>query len=317
MSKLSIPLRNPYPTQLIVDIHSYCNGQCVICPYPRLRKKNPMGIMDEQLFIKIINDFSELSKDNHFQGHCLFCNMGELFVYPELAAERLRYVISMGLAIDIQTNAALLYPQVVDLLKESGFKGSITISCHGISAPVYKRIMGLDIGKTLKNIDYLLENYPREKIGIQSIPYHWPRGEAKLVRSYFGRKGISVRMPLPNSRAGLVPELTSGAKQALVGCNAGRPLTEMVICFNGDVLLCCNDMGQQEVAGNLQRHSIEEVWNGEAMCKKISQIYGGTPSPDDFLCRKCEFGVISTSPVHRFIKNVRYETRKLFLTHLW
>ena len=154
-----------------------------------------MGIMDENLFIKIIDDFSKISRANHFRGHVLFCNMGELFVHPNIALDRMKYVINSGLDFDIQTNAALLFPNVIEQLKDSGFNRSILISFHGISPNVYSQIMGLEVSKTLNNIDYLSHHYPKDKILIQSIPFHWPKGEAKHIRSYFHNKGIKVRMP--------------------------------------------------------------------------------------------------------------------------
>jgi len=319
MSHLSVKElhRNPYPRQIIVDIHSYCNAKCKICPYHFLKTKNPMGVMEETLFTKIIDDFSLLSRNNHFRGHVLFCNMGELFIYPEITADRIKYVIRRGLDFDIQTNAALLAPEVFDRLRETEFAGSITISLHGISPRVYQESMGLDLAKTLKNIDYLSQNYPKEKIGIQSIPYHWPKGEARRIHSYFRRKGIRVRMALPNNRAGLLPQIAGHKHRTLNGCTANRPLGEMVICYNGDVVLCCNDMGQQEIIGNVKKNTIQEVWNGETMLDRISQIYCGTPSPENFLCRKCEFGITSKSLLNRFIRNIRHETVKFALTHLW
>ncbi|HLA27525.1 MAG TPA: radical SAM protein [Syntrophales bacterium] len=314
---LPLPARDSYPKQLIVDIHSYCNARCSICPYPFLKKKNPMGIMDENLFIKIIDDFSDLSKKNEFRGDVLFCNMGELFVHPKIAIDRLRYVIQSDLNFSIQTNAELMTPEVVDSLKGTGFNGPVTISCHGISADVYKRIMGLNIDKTLRNIDYLSHNYSKDKVDIQSIPYHWPRGEAKRVRSFFRQKDITVRMPLPNNRAGLLPEIAVRNKTSLCGCNPGRPLGEMVICFDGAVVLCCNDMGREEIVGNLKNNTIQGVWNGNEMLQKISQIYGGAPSPNDFICKKCEFGITQNGFVNRLVKNIRYETEKFFLAYLW
>ncbi|MFA5181232.1 MAG: radical SAM/SPASM domain-containing protein [Syntrophales bacterium] len=308
--------RNPYPKQIIVDIHSYCNAKCKICPYHFLKTKNPMGVMEEDLFIKIIDEFYTISKSGNFTGHVLFCNIGELFINPELAVDRIKYVTRKKFRFDIQTNAALLTPEVFNMLKETEFCGAVLVSFHGISPHVYKETMGLDIEKTMRNIDYLTQNYPKELIGIQSIPYNWPKGEAKRIRSYFRRKGIKVRMPLPNSRAGLLPQITEHKNRRLIGCTANRPLGEMVICFDGEVVLCCHDMGRQEIIGNVKKNTIQEVWNGEIMLNKISQLYCGKPSSENFICRKCEFGIASKSLLTRLIRNIRHETKKFALTHL-
>lgn len=309
--------RNPYPKQIILDIHSYCNARCIICPYDFLKSKIPMGVMEESLFKKIIDDFAEIARKNNFIGKVLFCNMGELFFYPDIALNRIKYVMHAGLEFNIQTNAAMLSPKVVDPLIETGFDGSILISCHGISPNVYRKIMGLKLSKTLGNIDYLIRKYPKEKIGIQSIPYHWPRKESMRVRHFWRKKGIDVRMPLPNNRGGLLLEIKQHHKKKLLGCSAGRPLGEMVICYNGDVILCCNDMKQQEKVGSLETKSIEEVWNGTDMMEKVAQIYCGKDSGDDFICKKCEFGKTSSSIIYRFIKNIRYETEKIFFKYIW
>ena len=111
-----------------------------------------------------------------------------------------------------------------------------------------------------------------------------------------------------------MPDIAVHRKKRLIGCAAGRPLGEMVVSFNGDVVLCCNDMTQEEIVGNLKKSSIEEVWNGEIMLDKISRIYFGKSSPEDFICKNCEFGVTSRSVFSRLIKNMKYETRKFVLT---
>ena len=308
--------RSPYPVQLIVDIHSYCNARCKVCPYDSLKGKNPMGIMEEDLFKKIIDDLARLSQENHFQGSVLFCNMGELFVLSPMALERMDYVLKSGLSFNIQTNAALLHPPVFDKLKQIGFEGSITVSFHGMSPDVYRGSMGIDIKAALNNVEYLRKNYLLDRISIQSIPYHWPLGEARRVRSYFKSRGMHIRMPLPNNRAGLVPGVSAIQKKKLFGCAAGRPMGEMVISFNGNVILCCNDMAQEEIVGNVKEKSIQDVWNGEAMMERLRQIYLGKPSQDDFICKRCEFGLTSKSPFIRMKKNVVHEVKKFLVTHL-
>ncbi len=310
-------LRKPFPVLLILDIHSYCNAKCTICPYPKLKNMIPMGIMEEFVFKKIIDDFRNISKKYSFKGSVIFCNMGELFCHPDLALERLKYVIESDLDSKIQTNGSLLTPDVADKLVQFGFNGIIRISCHGISPSVYERIMGLDLQRTLNNIKYLSEVYPKEKIEIVSIPHDWPNGEARRVRSFFKGLGIRVRMALPNNRAGLVTWMDIKNKHKLVACKSHRPLGEMVISFNGNVLLCCNDMAQKEIVGNLYNQSIEEVWNGCEMVDKLEKIYCGKPSENSFICKQCEFGITSLSSIRRLSRNIRHECKKLFFTRVW
>lgn len=277
-----------------------------------------MGVMDEDLFRKIIDDFSGIAKKHNFCGKVLFCNMGEFFLYPETTIERMRYVLAAGLEFNIQTNGSLMVPKQIDRLLAAGFKGSFTISCHGISLGVHDKIMGVDTERSLANIDYLLAHYPHERIGIQSIPYRWPFGETRRTRRHWRQRGVRVRMPLPNDRGGLVAPLSQRKRHAtLLGCSANRPLGEMIISFNGDVPLCCNDMAQKEIVGNLNANTIEEVWNGKKMLEKIQQIYFNTPSPDNFICRKCELGVVSHSRFQRLCRNIRHEARKFFFSYIW
>lgn len=311
-----LPDRRPYPTQIIIDVHSYCNARCVICPYDRLKDKLPMGVMEEDLFRKIVDDYAGLCERKGFRGNVIFCSMGEFFLYPEVSIERMGYVIEKGLDFGIQTNASAMLPKWVDLVIERGFTGSFTISCHGVSPEAYEPIMGLDLERTLANIDYLIGRYPREKVCIQAIPHGWPFGETRKVRRYWRQRGVHVRMPLPNDRAGLVPGIKGGRRPRLLGCNAERPLYEMICNIKGEVQLCCNDMAQKEIVGSLAENTIEAVWNGAVMQEKLAQIYEGAPAPDDFICYACESAITSTSPLYRLNRNLRYEMKKIWYTRI-
>ncbi|MFQ5455984.1 MAG: radical SAM protein [Nitrospirota bacterium] len=167
--------RLPYPSNMILDIHSYCNASCNICPYSGLSKKMTMGIMNDLLFKKIVGEFSAIARNYPIRAHIIFCNMGEPFIDPDIFS-RISYVLNAGLNLVIQTNASLLTPEYTDRLISSGFRGKIYISCHGITPAIYKQIMGLDITKTLNNIDYLLKKYPTHLIQVRAISYKWPIG---------------------------------------------------------------------------------------------------------------------------------------------
>ena len=304
--------RLPYPSNLILDIHSYCNAACKVCPYPNLSKKLTMGIMDEGLFKKIVDEFSFFVKNYPIRGHIIFCNMGEPFVDPKVF-DKFSYVLNAGLKLAIQTNAFLLTPDRIDRLVTMGVKVPIYISCHGITPSVYKDIMGLDINKTLSNIDYLIKNYPEGLIQIRAISYNWPIGEVLKVKRYWKEKNIPVKIFLPNSRTGLVNNCSSWKLKypgnKLKGCKKTLPLRDMVVAFNGDVLLCCEDMGREIVMGNLKENSIHEVWNSDKAVDILEKVFLGKPSNDNFICKECEFG--KSTIFKKIIRSIDNEWHKL------
>lgn len=57
--------------------------------------------------------------------------------------------------------------------------------------------------------------------------------------------------------------IRNNPKKRIAGCGTERVLFEMVISFNGVVLLCCHDMAKEIILGNLKKPTIYEVWNGK------------------------------------------------------
>jgi radical SAM protein with 4Fe4S-binding SPASM domain len=306
--------RTPYPQNLIIDIHSYCNARCAICPYPQLKDKLSMGKMDDHLFRRLIDEFAAVKAQHPIRGHVIFCNMGEVFIDPE-AIEKLNVVRKAGLKMVLQTNAALLTPEKTDRLLDSGFDGPIYISFHGITKAVYENIMGLPYEKTLANIHYLTSKYP--KVNIRAYAFQWPRGEAHKVKLYWRQHGVPVAIGIPNSRTNLVAA-TEGLPLKypgpwLRGCKKGEPLRDMVISFDGQVVLCCEDMGRRSNLGNVRDKSLLEVWNGPQAQKVLDYLYReGWGKKEGFLCRGCQFGL--STQFRRFMKNLDNEWQRLTKT---
>jgi len=295
--------RLPYPSNLALDTHSYCNASCLVCPIPDLSKKLPMGFMDDALFKRIIDEFSLIARRYPIRGHLLFGSTIEPFIDKNIF-DKISYAIDAGLKLIIQTNASILSPDKIDELVRTGFKGPIYISCHGITPKVYKKVMGLDIDKTLHNINYLIGNYPKNLIQIRSIPYQWPIGEVHKVKNYWNRRNIPVKIFLPNSRTSLLSNIISWKLKypgdKLRGCKKTLPLRDMIVVSNGDAILCCEDMSRKVVLGNLKEHAIVDVWNSDQSKNALEKIFMGKPSDDDFPCKLCEYGVST-----RFRKLVR------------
>lgn len=297
--KIGKLIRNEYPIGLIVDIHDYCNASCKMCPYESLKRKLNQGRMDWNLYTKIVDDFSSLIARYKFQGMMTYCNMGEPFIENNLAKYTL-YAEEKGVSVYLNTNASLMTPHKIDMLINSGFKGTFNISFHAASPDLYKKIMGLDIEDAINNIQYLTNKYPKEKISFNVINHNWPNDEEEKVGKLLNRWNIDIQFNRPISRAGLVLQKKEYIRR-IAGCGPDRVLYQMVICHNGDALLCCNDMSRKEIIGNLTHSAIEEVWNGIIFQDYLNRIYSGKMSSNNMICHFCEESVPFWS-LRRFIK---------------
>lgn len=294
--------RLPYPTGIIIDIHNYCNAKCIICPYTKLQKEITQGIMSWELYTKIIDDYHHLMEKYTFQGKLTYCQMGEPFILKDIS-KWVKYAIDRNIDVYFNTNASLLTPSVVNSLIEAGYKGLFNISFFGITKKIYEDIMGLNYNNTINNIEYLLKNYPRKQILINAVNYKWPKGEKQKVLKYWRERNISVTISKALSRSGLMRNIKTPPKKRIAGCGTERVLFEMVISFNGDVLLCCHDMAREIILGNLRKSTIYEVWNGKKFQNILTAIYSGNSLSPNFICLRCEESVPYWS-IRRTAKNL-------------
>jgi MoaA/NifB/PqqE/SkfB family radical SAM enzyme len=73
--------------------------------------------------------------------------------------------------------------------------------------------------------------------------------------------------------------------------------------------LCCEDMGRNAVLGNVNKHSIIEVWNSYEAKDILGKIFLGKTSDDTFPCKSCEFGISTT--FRKIVKIIDHEWHKL------
>ena len=113
-----------------------------------------MGFMQWNLYTDIIDDYEQMMKKYGFEGNLSYCQMGEPFILRGIS-KWVKYAIEKGIYVYFNTNASLLSRSLVDSLIDIGFNGRFNISFHGIYKDTYKKVMGIDFDKTLRNIDYV------------------------------------------------------------------------------------------------------------------------------------------------------------------
>jgi radical SAM protein with 4Fe4S-binding SPASM domain len=320
MKIFGLKARKPYPTKLTLDINTQCNARCAICPYPTLKDQLSHGVMDWDLYRKIIDDFSTICYSRRIMGELSFCNMSEPTLLPNLP-DYIRYAREKGcFTIYFNTNGSNLSPKLIDTFIRERTYPAMHLNIMVFSKENYARVMGLDFDRLVGNLKYLIEKYPHRLVDIGFFTELMGAGEAEAAREFFKDTKVLLHLATDVSdRASNVelPDVLSGfrskSKERFFGCSKNRPIHRMHVNYDGRAYLCDQDMSLVTDFGNLKEKSIEEVWNGEAMMKALKILYGqaGPDTADTLPCHKCE-ACIDDERVEIFKDPDDYRPRKLF-----
>jgi hypothetical protein len=246
--------RIEYPRLVAVETTNRCNAKCPFCPNQYLQRDK--GHMSDDLFEKIIDDCGQFS----LPAIEPFLN-GEPFVDPKLLP-RLELIRNRlpNTKLRLYTNGYGLKPKMVDALTGLGID-HLYISLNTLNPETYHSIMGFDLERTLKNLDYLTDISRRDRVA-RRITFRMTRTESTPlseqeafeafcrkcgVRSFivglFNYKGdISSQLPPPNFPC--------------------EHITRVDILSNGMVTLCCMDQEGTFAWGDATKDSILDIYNG-------------------------------------------------------
>ncbi|MCK4910682.1 MAG: SPASM domain-containing protein [Thermodesulfovibrionales bacterium] len=276
----------PVPLAVHIDPSNKCNFKCVFCPTGDnnlLNKvKRPSGVMDINLFKKIINQFIELTdrektkikrlqlyKDGEPLINKNFVNMAEIALNSGIAE-----------SVETTTNASLLNRKKVKELISLGLD-VIRISIEGISDEAYKSITQTfnDYDKILNNVKNLF--YEKNKSGARTH-IHIKTNDVSLS-SDEKNKFLSEFTPISDSINidALTGWSNSHLKDFTLGQNPNVAMdgvteitpknvcpevfTKLSINHDGTVSICCVDWAHDTVIGNLNKSSVLNIWDGKEL----------------------------------------------------
>lgn len=218
-----------YPVfqQVLIETRTDCNNSCPFCPHHFNDKK--FGEMSWICYTHIIDDLVSMG----YNGRVALMVSNEPLLEPRLF-KMIEYAKrkSPRLFLDITTNGRLLTLEIVDHLFAIGLDNLNVNDYRGDRDIHPDRVSG-----NLKDIEGSYSNNP--KLTIQ---------KRRLDES------------LPNY-GGNIPHIMN--EQPYGFCNF--PFRKLVISYDGNVVVCCNDFLNKTSFGNVMSKSLLECWNDDKL----------------------------------------------------
>ena len=291
-----VPLSTPF--LVIIDVANVCNFKCNFCFQSIAKSKlHDMGfkqsIMSMPLFEKTINQvakFPEQIKRMYLFAH------GESLLnknLPEMIAHAKEQNVAK--VVQITTNGSLLSPDLNMMLINAGLD-ELRISIEGLSSEKYKNIadVEIDFALFLENIRHFYKNRGQCKLYVKAINVGLDEAEEERFYRLFNdiSDNASIEYVIPYYEGVEYNSLFTKHYKAILG-NQVRPISVcprifymLNICPDGNITMCNVDNLEQYVFGNVNTHSLVELWNG----KEFNQLRmrhlenNGKGHP---LCSKC------------------------------
>jgi len=230
-----------------------------------------MGTMDMKLYKKIINNCKKLNIKI-----ITLSFFGEPFL-DKTIIDKIRYAKEKGMLVSFYSNASLLNEELAKQIILSGLD-NITISFDGYSKATYEKIrkkLNFDVVK--RNVLNLIRirremNKTHPKINLVLVELEENKMEIKQFYQEWDKKVDSINIINMRNWANDIQK--EGTKESFHFNKKmkRKPCAliwqKMIVDWNGDVVLCCDDWNHSTILGNLKKQTIEEIWKGE----KLKQI---------------------------------------------
>lgn len=290
MEKKMLKYKN-IPFLVMIENTNVCNSSCSFCPHKVMKRK--IGVMEISLFKKIVKESVSLGIENmtlHGFGEPLMDK--NFFEKVKIAKEAGIFRVSTN------TNGFLLNEKVLKDVFSSGLD-EIFISLDAASENIYQKLRPpLKYSVIEKNIVRLLEerkkrNSVKPKIILSFVESDINKNEKKDFLMKWKDKVDHISISFIHNWAGSIVKKENFIKGMKDPC---RFLwTDMVVSYNGDISLCCQDFENKIILGNLKNSTISEVWGGEKL-EKIRDWHKKKLFKNIFLCQKCELNYHFRSP---------------------
>ncbi|MFD2203702.1 radical SAM/SPASM domain-containing protein [Shivajiella indica] len=269
------PILLGYPTTLSIEPTTSCNLRCPECPSGLRSFTRPTGMLDEELFRKVIQETGKYLTYLHlyFQG--------EPFLHPRFT-KLVNLADKEGIFTSTSTNAHYLTSKNVDDIISSGLK-QLIVSMDGITQDVYEHYrVGGNLTKVTEGLQLFLSRrnelnskFPRiilqflvtgknehqipdlkkwaKEIGVDEL-------QLKTTQIYNFENGSDL-IPSDTKYSRYVQDRSGKWKlKKNIENKCWRMWQGAVITWDGKVVPCCFDKDGSHVMGNVAEKPFELIW---------------------------------------------------------
>jgi len=283
--------KNLFPRTISIETTNVCNAKCWFCPTPTSKRIN--GLMDVSLYENIIDQISPYSEQ--IDTIALFMD-GEPTLHKKLV-HFLQYAKKKGIKrIFMSSNMEYFTNKLVDSIMNEDLGETlqyINCSLDGVSAEVFgQNRIGVDFNKAVDNTEYLIKK--RNEYGYE---YPWvftrllvndlnEKEEKSFIDRWEGVADKVLTTDMHNWAGKIGTENIKNPKKSKKPSLCYFPWSQIAIQYDGIVRLCCMDTDTEVVMGDLNKESINDIWNGENYRKfRDNMLVNNVPD----ICKNCTY----------------------------
>jgi radical SAM protein with 4Fe4S-binding SPASM domain len=269
-----IPLDRPL--SFIFETTTKCNFSCSFCPSSDLEQTRRVGFarqdMPNEMFKKVVADLKEFPK---MPKTITYHNMGEPLMNPNLSS-LIRYAVDANIADNhlIRTNGSLLTKSTAKDLVDSGLT-QIGISVEAVNEEGYQKYVHRK-GMFEKVVQGVTELYDYAKgkchVFAKIIDFGTPATDIQEFKKIFSPITDECGVEYPRQWNHDLSDTTlgQGVKLTVNGDLIDRnrvtcpfPFYTMVVTSTGKCLMCCFDWSSQTIVGDVNLHSVKNIWHSK------------------------------------------------------
>ncbi len=298
------PFHPGFPWSISVEPTTSCNLRCPECPSGLRYFSRPTGMMEQQIFEKIIDELHGylMYLTLYFQGEP-YLNLGFL--------DAVRYAHSKNIYTATSTNGHYLSMENAQKTVQSGLSRLI-ISMDGTNQQTYQKYrIGGKLDKVISGTENLIaarKNLKKKTpfIILQFIVFDHNIHQIKEAKSMARKLGVD-KLELKTAQvynfekgSALIPndkkysryqkneESAYFIKSKLMN-KCWKMWHSCVMTWDGNIVPCCFDKDAKYTMGNIHTQSFGEIWNGQKYLDFRSRLLANRKEID--ICKNCTEGL--------------------------